>query len=161
MQSIFEYAMEMEKDEEELYREMAASVSQPGLKLILSSLADAEVRHYHVLKQLRDKKRAELSEDTLPLEVKNIFRRILDEGLDVDPDTKHTDLYRQAMDVESKVRDFYLSKAEEVDDPAAREILLLISGEEKRHVQILKSIVEYLSRAEPGNWLENAEWYHF
>jgi hypothetical protein len=25
---------------------------------------------------------------------------------------------------------------------------------------MLDTIVEFVSRPEPGNWLENAEWYH-
>jgi hypothetical protein len=35
-----------------------------------------------------------------------------------------------------------------------------LAAEEKKHLRIMENIVEFVSRPEPGNWLENAEWYH-
>jgi hypothetical protein len=32
--------------------------------------------------------------------------------------------------------------------------------EEDKHLRIMENIVEFVSRPEPGNWLENAEWHH-
>ena len=157
---IFQYAMEMEKDGEKLYRELASSVEDTGLKSILSGLADAEVRHLEALRKLSDGMDAELPKDTFPEQVDNVFRKMREEKPTIDSETKHVDLYNRALDLESKSWEFYLSKSQEVDDPVAKKLLQTISEEEMRHYRIVEALVELLTRAEPGNWLENAEWYH-
>jgi rubrerythrin len=158
---IIQYAMEMEKDGEKLYREMASSVGDKGLASILIGLADSEVRHFEVLEKLQKGLSAQLPKDTFPEKAKNIFRKMQEEEVRIDSDAKHTELYSRAMDLEAKTWEFYLSRAAEMEDPVAKNVLQLISEEEKRHYRILETIVEMLTRAEPGNWLENAEWFHF
>jgi rubrerythrin len=57
-------------------------------------------------------------------------------------------------------RNFYLEKAEEVKDEQAKLLLKKLAKEEEKHLHIMENIVEFVSRAEPGKWLENAEWHH-
>jgi len=35
-----------------------------------------------------------------------------------------------------------------------------LAKEEANHLRIMENIVEFVTRPEPGNWLENAEWHH-
>ncbi|MFH1613968.1 MAG: ferritin family protein [Planctomycetota bacterium] len=42
---IFDYALQMEKDGESFYREIAQKTSNKGLQAILTMLADEEVKH--------------------------------------------------------------------------------------------------------------------
>ena len=35
-----------------------------------------------------------------------------------------------------------------------------LTYQEQQHVEFIESIIEFVSRPEPGNWLETAEWYH-
>ena len=39
-------------------------------------------------------------------------------------------------------------------------LFLKLAGEEEKHLRIVRAITEFVSRPEPGNWLENAEWHH-
>ena len=55
---------------------------------------------------------------------------------------------------------FYLQKSDEAQDGQTKAVLNLLAAEEANHVRIMENIVEFVSRAEPGNWLENAEWHH-
>ena len=49
---IYEYAMQMEKDGEAYYRDLAGKTSHQGLKSILGMLADAEVKHYKLFEDI-------------------------------------------------------------------------------------------------------------
>jgi rubrerythrin len=54
--------------------------------------------------------------------------------------------------------DFYLEKADQVEDPRQKEIFKNLAAEEKKHYFLLDNIVDFLSR--PDQWLENAEFCH-
>jgi rubrerythrin len=157
---ILDHAMQMEKDGEEYYRSLAEKCPDAGLVSILTRLADAEVRHYDVLRQIKESKAIRLVKTALREDTKSIFRRMIDAGEELDYGTSEVELYRKAQELERKSRDFYLEKAEEVDTPEAKEVFFKIADEEKLHYSLLESVIEFISKPVPGNWLENAEWYH-
>ena len=131
-----------------------------GLKNIFSMLADEEVKHYKFIEELRLQSGLPQIENTRILEnVKNIFLEMKD-GKQIPhiDTTEETNAYRKARDIEEKSRDFYLEKAETVDDEQEKLLLNLLAKEEEKHLHIMDNIVEFVSRAEPGKWLENAEW---
>jgi rubrerythrin len=74
--------------------------------------------------------------------------------------TKAASEYRKACAIEEMSQKFYLEKADLVEDGYERQIFLRLAKEEERHLRIMENIVEFVSRPEPGNWLENAEWHH-
>jgi rubrerythrin len=74
--------------------------------------------------------------------------------------TEETAAYRKARDIEEKSRQFYREKAQEETDQQSRVLLERLALEEDKHYRIMDNIVEFVSRPEPGNWLENAEWHH-
>jgi rubrerythrin len=74
--------------------------------------------------------------------------------------TKAASEYRKACEIEEVSQKFYQEKANLVEDGPERQILLRLAKEEKNHLRIMENIVEFVSRREPGNWLENAEWHH-
>ncbi len=55
--NVYEYAMKVEKEGEAYYREMAAAANNAGLKRIFTMLADEEVKHYNVFKNMMKKRR--------------------------------------------------------------------------------------------------------
>jgi rubrerythrin len=159
---IFEFAMQMEKDGEKYYLELMHQCNTPGLKKVFSFLAGEEAKHYTYIDSLRQKKDIPPRVETKILsEVKNVFIEMKAEKQDLDADTmKATASFIKARDIEEKSRNFYLEKAEETDDPAAKSLLMEIADEELKHFHIMENIVEFISRPEPGHWLENAEWHH-
>ncbi len=159
---IYEFAMQMEKDGENYYRKLIEGCKDPGLKKIFTMLADEEVKHYTFIKQLRQKTGLpEVNETQILENVKNIFIG-MKEGKQVPQidTTKETDAYRKACDIEEMSRKFYLEKAQEVEGEQAKLLLNQLAKEEEKHLRIMENIVDFISRAEPGKWLENAEWHH-
>src|SRR5512137_1164119 len=62
---VYDYAMQLEKDGESYYRDGAARSVNKGIRHILNMLADAEVKHYNILNQMREGASVELGEATI------------------------------------------------------------------------------------------------
>ncbi len=154
----YDYAMQMEKDGESYYRDGAARSSNKGLRNILTMLADAEVNHYNVFKQMKENEPVSVGDTAILSDVKNIFVAMRDEGDLEGLSVTQVELYKKAQEIEKKTEDFYLQQAIEVKDAGQKTIFQKIAEEEKKHYFILEQIIEFVSR--PNHWLENAEWYH-
>lgn len=160
--NIYDFAMQMEKDGENYYRELAAASKIAGLKKIFDMLADEEVKHFQIFKELKEKKSAaQFPETHILTNVKNIFIGMKEEKPKLHVDTTaDTNAFRKARDIEQKSIDFYLEKAEGAEDASVKNLLKQLAKEEEKHLKIMENLVEFVSRPEPGHWLENAEWHH-
>ena len=136
----------------------AARSANRGMKKIMTMLADAEVKHYNVFKQMKEHKPVRLPEATILKDVKNIFVAMREEGGLEGISASEIELYRKAQDIEKKTEDFYLEKASQVEEAGQKETFLQVAKEENKHYFILDRIIEFVSR--PEQWLENAEFYH-
>lgn len=160
--NIYQFAMQMEKDGENYYRLLSKECSVPGLARIFTMLADDEVKHYKVVERLsRKEKDPQLAEARILENVKNIFVTMQADKDDLLVDsTKSAREYRKARDIEETSQKFYQEKANLVEDEHERQIFSRLAKEEEKHLRIMENIVEFISKPEPGNWLENAEWHH-
>jgi rubrerythrin len=91
-------------------------------------------------------------------DIKNVFVEMKEEKKAFDFDSTQVDLYMKARDIEKRAEEFYLQKADEVDDPEQKAIFKQIAAEEKKHYALFDNIVDFVSA--PETWLENAEWHH-
>ncbi len=155
--NIFEYAMQMEKDGEGYYRQLAQQNANKGMRTILTMLADEEVKHYNAVEKMQTEQ-PPITETKILTDAKNVFVQIKESGESFDFDIEQTELYKRAQDIEKKSRDFYSEKANEVEEKYQKEVFLRLADEEKKHYFLLENIVEFVSR--PETWLENAEFYH-
>ncbi len=156
--NIYDYAMQMEKDGENYYRDLAQKINNAGLKKILGILADAEVKHYDILQKMKKNEKVQMPDVAILSNVKNVFAKMKEENDTSGVNNSHIELYKKAQEIEKKSQRFYLEKADEVKNESQREIFLKIADEEEKHYFILENILNFVSR--PQNWLENAEWYH-
>lgn len=157
---IFDYAIQMEKDGEDYYRDLAAKNSDRGIASILTLLADAEARHRRFLEIMQRLSSPEVDSTTIVSDVKNIFSQMKENQKDISIDVSQVELYRKAQGLERKSQKFYLDKAAEVSDTVQKEILYIFADEENQHYLILQNLIDFISRPDPGNWLENAEWHN-
>ena len=153
---VFEFALQMEKDGEAFYRDLARKAGpNSGVGRILTILANAEVKHYAAIEAMQ-KEQFGYSRQLIMEEAKNIFQEIRDSGQKTfDLEGKQLEAYRTAQELEQKSRDYYLLQAEEMKNSPAGEIFATLAAEEERHYDLLDSIAEFVSR--PERWLENAE----
>jgi rubrerythrin len=154
---ILKYAMQMEKDGEAYYRQLAQQTENKGLKSILTMLADEEVKHYKIIEKM-ETERPQPAPAKILARAKNIFAKIKksDEGLDFA--SGQIGLYRKAQDIEKKSEQFYREKVSKVTEEYQKEIFLQLAEEENKHYFLLENIIQFVSR--PQTWVENAEFYH-
>jgi rubrerythrin len=153
---IFDYAIQMEKDGEAYYREIAESANDKGLKRIMTMLAEEEVKHAEVLEEMKSSL-PDLGETTVLTDVKNIFAEMREKKEPIDVESPQVEMYKKAHELEEKSKAFYLGKSNETDNPAQKELLLKLADEERKHALILELIIEFVSK--PDIWLENAEFH--
>jgi len=155
--NMFEYAMQMEKDGENLYRELAQKSDGPGIKNIFDMLADDEIKHYKIFENMKRKEKPQMAETEVLSSARNIFAQLKEEKK-IDYKLSQIELYKKAQELEKKTEDFYWEKGEEVEDEYQKAMFLKIAEEEKKHYFLLDNIIEFVSR--PQTWLENAEFHH-
>lgn len=157
--NVFEYAMQMEKDGEAYYRDLADKCKIEGLKKILILLADDEVGHYKAFKKLNDQLSPEVLETVVLSNAKTIFTEMKEAEGDLEAaDISEIDLYKKAIEVEAKSAAFYKEKAAEVDNREAKDAFLKIAQDELKHQHLLENMVDFLAR--PNSWVEAAEFVH-
>ena len=154
---VFEYAMQMEKDGEDYYRQMARQTANKALRNVLTMLADEEVKHYNAIEKMKTVP-PQMGESTILADAKNVFIQMKEAEEKPDLDIGQIELYKKAQEIERKSREFYLEKSNEVEKEYQKRIFLKLAEEEKKHYFLLENIIEFVSR--PESWLENAEFYH-
>lgn len=154
---ILAFAMQMEKDGEAYYRQLAHRTSNTGLRTILNMLADEEVKHQQTLSDFQDAKAAVPPCEVL-VRAKNIFAEMDADQSALSDESGQVDLYRKALSLEEQSRAFYQEKASELDDERQAAVFQDLAREEARHAFLLQNIVDFVSR--PQGWLEDAEFNH-
>lgn len=154
---IFKYAMQMEKDGESFYREIAKKTSDKGLKKIVTMLADEEVKHYQAIERIKQNN-YQMTETTVLDDAKNIFIEMKDRPQRFEPGQEQIGLYTEAQEIEKKSQQFYQDKAGQTNNDDQKKLFEKLAREEEKHYFLLENIIDFVSR--PKQWLENAEWYH-
>lgn len=155
---IFEYAMQMEKDGEDFYRQIAEKAPNTGLRTILTMLADEEVKHYKAIEKIRQGQSAQMTQTAILKNTRNVFARMKNKPDEFAADQEQAELYRKAQEIEKKSRQFYEEKADQTDQTDQRKLFEQLAAEEAKHYFLLGNLIDFVSR--PKLWLENAEWYH-
>ena len=154
---ILDYALQMEKDGEQFYREIAQKTSNEGLRTILTMLANEEVKHYLAIESMRQNK-YQMTETTVLDDARNIFIKMKNQDETFEPDQEQTEFYARAQEIEKKSQQFYLEKAGQTNNDDQKKLFERLAKEEQKHYFLLENIIAFVSR--PKQWLENAEWHH-
>ncbi len=157
--NIYEYAMQLEKEGEEFYKDLASKTEDKGLRSILEMLANEEVKHYSLFKKMLNN--ADVS--TLPkMEVieqtKLSFEKMKEVPNTHDFEQDQIEYYKKAVQIEEQNGNFYKEQAHNAKTEEHKQIFLRIAEEEDRHLVVLKNLVEFISC--PEDYLDNAEFYN-
>lgn len=152
-----ELAMQMEQDGADFYRDLADQATNPGFREIFNQLAEDEVKHYHLFKNIQMTQES-FTESSILKNAGNIFKQMVAEDNLTDLDASQLHLYQKAMELEKQSQMLYLEKASETTDTGRRELLQKIAAEEEQHYLLLHNIYELVLR--PQTWVENGEYVH-
>ena len=153
--NIIDYALQMEKDGEAYYRELAANAGNAGIKQVFAILADAEAEHYETFMQMKENHPVTRKGNDHITRIKNLFTEMKSQG-GLDADSEQIAVYTKARDVERKSQETYQQKSEEISDPEQKNLCLQIADEEGKHYVILDNLIEFIQH--PDTWVEDAEW---
>ena len=158
---VLNIALQREIEAENYYRELAAQTEDIGLTNILNRLAQMEERHQRVVKaMIENNLDSSPEDDTFVADMKGLCKALEDNRSKPNLDDKQIELYKHAKTRELEAENLYSTAAEKAGDPAVAALLNRLAAQETMHAQILDSIIDFLAKAEPGGWLEDAEWYH-
>lgn len=155
--NIFNFAMRIEKEAEEYYKKLASKSVTAVCRNIFDMLAADEKKHYSVLKHMKEELNAKFQDTKILSLAKDIFLDLVGEKDPFKPDLPQLALYRKALDVEKKSRDFYAEKSVETENNVQKEIFKRIAKEEEKHYTLISKVIEFIS--EPATFLENAEFF--
>ncbi len=156
---IFAFALEKEKFSEEYYRDLAHRASHPGLKNILTMLADEEAKHYQAIEQMRTETLEQVTDVPVLDRAREVFEKMRVSPRKFDFLISEAELYRKACQIEEQSKKFYLEQAEAAQDPAQERVFRLLAQEEDKHLFLVENLYSFVSK--PESFLENAEMYHF
>lgn len=152
---MFDFAIKMEQDAEQLYRDLAQKASTPGVRQIFTMLADDEETHEQAIEILKRKNGGHGLDDSFIPEVTTVFKDLRDHISDIDLSKEQLDDYRIALDIEKKGFAYYKEQFEKSDSPEAKRLFKSIANQELYHIKTVENLVDMLER--PQWWVENAE----
>jgi rubrerythrin len=145
---IIDLAMKLEKNGEAAYRSAIEKVTNPELVPLLQWMADEEVKHADWFADMKHNLEAKSENPFVEEMSRELFNEMLGDknfslrDVDFSSVEKIDDLIEIFIEFEKDSIIFYEVLKPFVEDPVAREHLKKIIGEEKRHIERLKEIVD-------------------
>ncbi|MEL1134412.1 ferritin family protein [Desulfitobacterium sp. THU1] len=150
-----EFAVKMELEGEQYYREQAEINKGNSLHKVFLMLADDEKIHAKLL----EKKAKQLDYALEPNETLATANHVFSDKDSVRNEIKASpsqiDVYRAALDNEKESIDLYQKYAAEASDDETKDFFNYLIQQEKEHYSIIDEIVMLLSHSE--EWVEDAE----
>ena len=157
MKDIFKFALEFEKENRQYYEKAARGTDNKYLKEVFQELAAEEKKHEEIVKALAEnREKDEVKSDIIP-RAEKVFAAMTENKEETVLPKEQVDIYKEALKLEKKSKNYYKEKAEQSKDEA-KKVFLELSREEEKHEKIIKNIIELVNR--PNTWLEDPEWYH-
>lgn len=154
--NVLDFAIEMENDGFDYYKDLADSSTLPGLKTIFTSLAADELKHAGVFKALNTGETVGKMPASETLETsKNLFKQLPGGTEELKNIADSLKAYQHAMKLEANSFRFYEEVAEKETNPEVKALLLQISEEEHTHFNILENVYNFVNA--PNQFLEWGE----
>lgn len=149
--NIFDCAIKMEEEARMYYEKLATATAVPELKNLFTLLAAAEQEHHDALVKIKGDIDPQQAEFKALQEAACLFKPLLAKR-DLMTELKEDhDAYQHVVTEEERGIRFYEDLAAQAKDAGAREILLKIAAEERRHMNIVENIYSFVE--EPKNYL--------
>jgi rubrerythrin len=151
---LYDYAIKMELDGEQYYRDQAAKNEGQAIERVFTLLAKAEMKHAALLRSRQqgesvNKEMADLTAD------KNVFSALDDFKADVTSIPRQLDVYRLALDIEQKSIDQYKKLLATAETDQDKQLLSFLVDQETLHYNLFDTLLTLVGR--PEEWVEDAE----
>lgn len=144
--NVYDHAMKIEKEGELYYRELSNISPNHGIKTLFNILADEEIRHYNVIKDMKNNSDINMSDLNTKLDEKTIYSTLSKQHNTVNISDDEIEFYEIAIKNEDNLEKYYLEKAEELEDDAFKAIFIKLAHEESKHKHFLQNIVDTIRK---------------
>jgi len=154
--NIYEYAMQIEKDGEIFYLDLAEKIEDEGIKNIFLMLAEEEVKHYIIFEKM-NKRQTFTTQHTTHL-IKHtlaLFHKMRKENPHFSFSRSYIEAFKSALRTEENSYQFYIEKGNMLEDGAQKEAFFRIAEEEKEHMILLQNLLSFVEN--PLEWIESHE----
>lgn len=152
---IFKFAILMENDLENFYREQAELNNENSLKTVFTLLANEEENHAKILKANVDKLTLPLHDSNILKNSRSIFKNMNHLISDIRDIPNQLDLYRYALDKEEESVKLYGDLHSKAITEESKTVFNYLIKQEETHCTILEELVKLVTR--PEEWIESAE----
>jgi rubrerythrin len=155
----YDFAIQMSQDGEKFFRTLTKQVKKPGLRKILSILADDQAIHRRDFEKMKKAEGKTLPDAKNLTGVLNPFAqrlKRLSRGERLDENLPPAELYRRGQELAKECEDFYRKRAARVKDPRLKQAFLGVAEEQRKHYFTLEHLINFI--LEPQQGLEDAEW---
>jgi rubrerythrin len=149
--NVFDCAIKMEEEARKYYEKLAAATAVPELKNLFSILAAAEMEHHDTLIEMKLRNEPQKARFKALQEAACVFKPLLAKRGLMDELQEDLDAYKHVVKQEEETIRFYEKLAAQAKDESIREILLMISKEERKHLNIVENIYSFVES--PKNFL--------
>ncbi len=150
-----EFAIQMEKDGQAYYLELAEANKENRLASLFHKLANDERIHAEILsKRLKDLP-YELSDNEELLDFENAFASNREMKNDIRSTLTQLDVYQAVLDRELKSVELYRDMRQTANQGKDKILLDFLVFQETAHAKIFQGLVDLLTR--PEEWVEDAE----
>jgi rubrerythrin len=154
--NIFKFALDLEKDSENVYKELLKKTRHTGIVNILQMLAADEVKHYNIIiKAMENVHSIDFTDSSVFEDSRILINEIIGKNEITEISKDQLELYEKAKDIELKSKKFYLEKLNESELQIHKNLFQWLAAEENKHFNVLENIITHISR--PKTWVENAE----
>ncbi len=141
--NVFDFALKMEEDGKAFYEKLAAEAKVPELKMIFSLLADAEEGHRESIEAMRKDAPAGSADSKVLEKAKNVFQGLLEKKNTLEILKRDPDGYRHAIQLATAGIKLYEELAAKETNPETVKILVMLAGEERKHLEIMENIYDF------------------
>lgn len=144
--NIFDFAIEMEDDGYNYYKNLASSSTLPGLMTIFTSLAEDELKHAEIFRALKAGTKIVSMPASQALDTaQNIFKQLPRDAENLKGVSDSLAAYQHAMKLEADSFRLYEDAASKEADTNVKGLLLQIAGEEHKHFNILENVFNFVN----------------
>lgn len=151
---MFEIAIQMEKDAESLYLELADRSNVSGIKKVFRMLADDEANHRKAIEKLQKKMDVEPQKGAAT-EIKTVFQEMKANFSNIHLDDHAVRDYERALEIEKKGLEQYKKMLDEAKDEVPKQLYKTLMKQESYHLMTVENLIDMVRK--PEWWVENAE----
>jgi rubrerythrin len=142
--NIFDCAIKMEEEARKYYENLANAVTVPELKNLFSMLAAAENEHRDALVVMKEGIDPQKVRFDALNEAACVFSPLLNKRDLIAEMKEDPDAYRHVVKKEEESVRFYEELAAQAQDEGTRDVLLMITREERKHLSIVENIYNFV-----------------